>query len=926
MLSSSTRLNSGTGGGGGGTIGGSIAATEIAYGSSADTITGDPNATRVPSGQFQTDISSPTYALGPDTESNFPTNGLYRADTLGAAGNSIMLTFDGTSDTYDSVLLAWNAANPSNTATLIAGTGTDIPDAQTISFSGGGTAGLSIGTVPGISLQGSAMFANDPTNGTNVISGAANSSPLTGHGGLSGITFAGNGSTISASIVGPDSVNIVNTDESTYQSQFRADSDGVSMGQNALEMTVSSANGISWGDRNSNTQYFLPTGTMPTTGEVLGVTGIVGSSYQLDFVAGSSTAPGGSNQDVQFNDSGSFGGSDNFTWDNANFDIQAGDLSDSVGGVWFRTKNASGLFEVNGMQGAGTPVFTGITFTGSGLDDMTSVNGTYAGPTPQDWTVTIDAQNQPWIRVNILTGTLVAGDTVTDGTSGATATVVSSNMISSDLSIVLGSVSGTFSNGDSISGGSGFTGTVNTFQTLDTYTIVDLTNAMTIGSTIPCDGTTPGGIAGFYGQPTFGIQIGHTIGDFWSFGFTPGPAAFGLMLSLNGQGHDCQLGDVNNLVGGSKVQVASGLGIRDILAPGNSYSLQDAGTGEIIGAAGNFGNPTVTIGAFGYGNDTGITVDDADQIIILNTNEQLTTNSNSFFNATNSFSLRNPSNTTQTFMEANWNSGNPHFEIGGQGNGTQLVLDDNGQRATFNNLDFFQVLNGVDSFINGNWASGNPNVVFGADGYGNNTFMSLDDSSGVVYVSTDTSFTVRNTSGDIVMYAQNDAGDHRFRAGDVSGSFGNTLFDVSDSNQNYTFSKPNFVIDSVPYVMPSFQGAASTVLINDGTGNLIWDFPLGAGQVNHVRKVTTSPDFVSGTDYCLLMDTTSTAFSETLPAATSLGRTYVIKDYAMNAGVNNIEIFPTGSDTIDFAASLGISVNGGSVTLIADGISNWSVL
>jgi hypothetical protein len=63
------------------------------------------------------------------------------ADNVGAAGNSISLSFNGT-DTIETVLAAWNAANTSNTASLVAGDETQIPsNGQTITLSGGVNAG-----------------------------------------------------------------------------------------------------------------------------------------------------------------------------------------------------------------------------------------------------------------------------------------------------------------------------------------------------------------------------------------------------------------------------------------------------------------------------------------------------------------------------------------------------------------------------------------------------------------------------------------------------------------------------------------------------------------------------------------------------------------------------------------------------------------
>jgi hypothetical protein len=59
------------------------------------------------------------------------------AVTPGAAGNSISLAFDGLKD-IDTVISDWNIANPSNTAVLSSGDGSQIPDnLETIDLSGG---------------------------------------------------------------------------------------------------------------------------------------------------------------------------------------------------------------------------------------------------------------------------------------------------------------------------------------------------------------------------------------------------------------------------------------------------------------------------------------------------------------------------------------------------------------------------------------------------------------------------------------------------------------------------------------------------------------------------------------------------------------------------------------------------------------------
>ena len=68
-------------------------------------------------------------------------NYLIQADNIGTAGNSITLSFNGTND-VSTVLAAWNSANPSNQATVIAGDGALLPNNGTsITLSGGTAAG-----------------------------------------------------------------------------------------------------------------------------------------------------------------------------------------------------------------------------------------------------------------------------------------------------------------------------------------------------------------------------------------------------------------------------------------------------------------------------------------------------------------------------------------------------------------------------------------------------------------------------------------------------------------------------------------------------------------------------------------------------------------------------------------------------------------
>ena len=77
-----------------------------------------------------------------------------------------------------------------------------------------------------------------------------------------------------------------------------------------------------------------------------------------------------------------------------------------------------------------------------------------------------------------------------------------------------------------------------------------------------------------------------------------------------------------------------------------------------------------------------------------------------------------------------------------------------------------------------------------------------------------------------------------------------------------------------------------------------------------------------GTDSVVFCNTTSSAFTITLPAASSCkGREYVVQDSAGQAGVNNITVGATAG-TINGAATKVISTAYGALVFVSDG-SNW---
>ena len=102
---------------------------------------------------------------------------------------------------------------------------------------------------------------------------------------------------------------------------------------------------------------------------------------------------------------------------------------------------------------------------------------------------------------------------------------------------------------------------------------------------------------------------------------------------------------------------------------------------------------------------------------------------------------------------------------------------------------------------------------------------------------------------------------------------------------------------------------------------------LAGSQFYNVAKITSGTSYTAQSTDALIALNSSTlsAKSITIPSASVSGKSYTIKDEYGNAGAYNITIAPT-SGTIDNSSSFVISQNYGSITLIADGSTNWMVV
>lgn len=251
----------------------------------------------------ETEIGMPSYATGEITD-NGSNDVIWIADNSGLTGNSITLVFNGTDDT-DTVLAAWNAANPSNTASVVGGSGNYVPTADIIVFDGGGRL-LFVESLDLFGQGGQAAGVGIDTGGGRLgFNGMFTTSPviIAADLGVDDIAFA----QFKSDNIGLNSQRGSNGDhaslilDSYVHSKLKFQ--GFTNGQSSIRAYDG---GLSL--TNANYSWYWPT-TDGILGQVLSTDGIGG----LSWVSGGT--PGGSDTWVQYNNAGAFFGDALFTRD-----------------------------------------------------------------------------------------------------------------------------------------------------------------------------------------------------------------------------------------------------------------------------------------------------------------------------------------------------------------------------------------------------------------------------------------------------------------------------------------------------------------------------------------------------------------------------------------------------------------------------------
>ena len=133
---------------------------------------------------------------------------------------------------------------------------------------------------------------------------------------------------------------------------------------------------------------------------------------------------------------------------------------------------------------------------------------------------------------------------------------------------------------------------------------------------------------------------------------------------------------------------------------------------------------------------------------------------------------------------------------------------------------------------------------------------------------------------------------------------------------------PGTVSSSYTLTLPTATGTADQILVTDGSGNL--SFTDNSGGTSWQAVKTTGFTAVAGEGY--FCDTSSAAFTATLPATPTLGDEVTFVDYAGTFDTNNLTVGRNGENIQGSAADLTVSVERAGLTLVYSGATQGWLL
>jgi hypothetical protein len=133
---------------------------------------------------------------------------------------------------------------------------------------------------------------------------------------------------------------------------------------------------------------------------------------------------------------------------------------------------------------------------------------------------------------------------------------------------------------------------------------------------------------------------------------------------------------------------------------------------------------------------------------------------------------------------------------------------------------------------------------------------------------------------------------------------------------------PGTVSASYTLTLPTATGTADQILVTDGSGNL--SFTDNSGGTSWQAVKSTGFTAVAGEGY--FCDTSSAAFTATLPASPTLGDEVTLVDYAGTFDTNNLTVGRNSENIQGSAADLTVSVERAGLTLVYSGATQGWLL
>jgi hypothetical protein len=156
----------------------------------------------------------------------------------------------------------------------------------------------------------------------------------------------------------------------------------------------------------------------------------------------------------------------------------------------------------------------------------------------------------------------------------------------------------------------------------------------------------------------------------------------------------------------------------------------------------------------------------------------------------------------------------------------------------------------------------------------------------------------------------------------VIGATGAVRLSDTTGGEYVGLKAPGTVSASYTLTLPTATGTADQILVTDGSGNL--SFADNSGGTSWQAVKTTGFTAVAGEGY--FCDTSSAAFTATLPATPTLGDEVTLVDYAGTFDTNNLTVGRNSENIQGSAADLTVSVERAGLTLVYSGATQGWLL